>query len=118
MKAKKEINIQIGEHVKESREQAGLTQERFAEYLDVSTQYISDLERGVVGLSITTLKRLCETLNITSDQILFGTRHTNDIAVIAEKCRFLSIEQFQILSEIINKFMESINIEKAKINKL
>ena len=49
MREKKEINIRIGEQVKRVREQAGWTQEQLAEQVDVSPQYVSDLERGVVG---------------------------------------------------------------------
>ena len=114
MKEKKEINIQIGEQVKYAREQAKLTQEQLAEYIEVSPQYISDLERGVVGISITTLKRLCEMLHITSDQILFSEKPKNDISAITEKCRLLPKEQFNILSDIINKFIEAINIERQQ----
>ena len=85
-----------------------------AEYIEVSPQYISDLERGVVGISITTLKRLCEMLHITSDQILFSEKPKNDISAITEKCRLLPKEQFNILSDIINKFIEAINIERQQ----
>ena len=50
MREKKAINIEIGERVKAAREQADITQEQLAERIDVSTQYVSDLERGVVGI--------------------------------------------------------------------
>ena len=73
MRVKKEHNIQIGEQIKAAREQAKLTQEQLSERVDVSPQYISDLERGVVGISIPTLKRLCTILGVSSDQLLFGT---------------------------------------------
>lgn len=114
MREKKEINIQIGEQVKYAREQAKLTQEQLAEYIEVSPQYISDLERGVVGISIPTLKRLCEILHITSDQILFSEKPENDVSAITEKCKQLPKEQFDILSDIINKFIEAINIERQQ----
>lgn len=109
MREKKEINIQIGEQIRAAREQAKLTQEQFAERIDVSTQYVSDLERGVVGVSIATLKRVCLTLGISSDQILFGNRPDNDIDTIAEKCKRLSPKQFSILSDIIDKYIEAVN---------
>ena len=48
MREKKEINIEIGLQIKCAREQAKMTQEQLAELIDVSPQYISDLERGVV----------------------------------------------------------------------
>jgi transcriptional regulator with XRE-family HTH domain len=59
MREKKEINIQIGEQARIEREQAKLTQEMLAEKIEVSPQYISDLERGVVGIALPTLKKLC-----------------------------------------------------------
>ena len=49
-----------------------MTQEQLAERIDVSPQYISDLERVVVGTSLTTLKKVCTTLGVSSDRILFG----------------------------------------------
>ena len=98
MREKKEINIQIGEQVKKAREQASLTQEQLAEQIEVSPQYVSDLERGVVGISIPTLKKLCSVLYVTSDQILFADRPENDVTAITNKCGMLPKEQFDILS--------------------
>lgn len=43
MPQKKEINMQIGERIKEARLSAGATQERLAEKINVSVQYVSDL---------------------------------------------------------------------------
>ena len=109
MRVKKEINIQIGEQIKSAREQAKLTQEQFAERIDVSPQYVSDLERGVVGVSITTLKRICTVLCVSSDQILFGQKTENRAATIAEKCKSLSDKQYMILSDIVSKYVEAID---------
>lgn len=108
MRIKKEINIQIGEQIKSARERAKLTQEQFAERIDVSPQYVSDLERGVVGASIATLKSICTVLGVSSDQILFGSETENRAAAIAEKCKSLSEKQYMILSEIISKYVEAI----------
>lgn len=110
MREKKEINIQIGEQVRAAREQAKLTQEQFAERIEVSPQYISDLERGIVGISISTLKRLCLTLGISSDQILFANRPNNNVDAVAEKCKRLSPKQFSILSDIIDKYIEALEL--------
>lgn len=111
MRVKKEINVQIGEQIKLAREKAGLTQEQFAERVDVSPQYVSDLERGVVGVSIATLKRICTVLGISSDQILFGKQTENLAGAIAEKCKSLSAEQFLILGEIIEKYVQAVNMK-------
>ena len=62
---KKEENIQIGMRVKQAREAARLTQERLAELLDVTAQYISGVERGAVGLSIPILLELSSILLVS-----------------------------------------------------
>lgn len=111
MRAKKEINIQIGERVKAAREHASLTQEQLAEYIDVSPQYISDLERGVVGVSIPTLKKLCTTLNVSSDRILFDEKTEHRAAILAEKCSGLTDRQFSVFLEVLDSFRKAIATE-------
>lgn len=113
MREKKEINIEIGGQVKIAREEAKLTQEQLAERIDVSPQYISDLERGVVGISLATLRRLCVTLGISADQILFGkTRLEGDFSALERKCRDLSEEQYQLLLGMVDRFVAAIELER------
>ena len=108
MRQKKELNVQIGEQVRQARERAKLTQEQLSEKIDVSPQYISDLERGVVGISIATLRRLCAVAGTTSDQILFGAAKQDRIEVLANVCDGLTEKQFEILTEIILKYKEAV----------
>ena len=104
MRVKKQINIEIGEQIKYAREAAKYTQEQLAEHLDVSPQYVSDLERGVVGISISTLKRACIVLNVASDQILFGSN--SDIgSVFAHKCSNLTSKQIDLLLDICDSIV-------------
>ena len=65
-------NIAIGSRIKQIRKSAGLTQSVFAEKIDVSTQYISDLERGIVGASVQTIVKICDTLDVPADYVLRG----------------------------------------------
>ena len=110
LREKKETNVQIGARVREARERSKMTQEQLAEKLDCSPQFISDLERGVVGLSIPTLKGLCLALGISSDSILFDKTPERGYAALEEKCRSLSNEQFKRLLEIIEKFIEAVRL--------
>lgn len=112
---KKEINIQIGEQIRIAREQLKLTQEQLAELIEVSPQYISDLERGVVGISMPTFKRACIALGVSSDQILFGTVSENRNVAIEKRCRNLSDDDFIALLNIIGTF--SAAIENARTNR-
>lgn len=110
MREKKELNVQIGEQVRNARERARLTQEQLAELLDVSPQYISDLERGIVGISIATLKRLCVATNTQSDRILFGGINQDHMDVLGNMCEGLSDDQFQILLDVIKAFKKAIEM--------
>ena len=107
---KKELNTQIGLQVRAVRDKAGLTQEALAEKLDCTAQYISDLERGVTGISIPMLKMLCLKLGISSDSILFAAEPEHNLDAIADKCRALTDEQFGILLDIINKYIEALKL--------
>lgn len=110
MREKKEINIQIGEQVRIAREQAKMTQEVLAEKIEVSPQYISDLERGVVGIALPTLKKLCCVLGVASDQILFGTQSSDRGVTLSNACNTLTDEQFALLIEMINCYVKAVNI--------
>ena len=74
--SKKPLNVKIGARIKAAREQAHLTQEKLAEKVGVSVQYVSDLERGKVGASVSTVIRLSQTLQISCDYLLLGIDDT------------------------------------------
>ena len=108
MRNKKEINIQIGEQVRIARESKKLTQEALSERIDGSPQYISDLERGVVGISLPTLKRMCQILGVSRDQLLFGHQTADRAKLLANLCASLTDAQFDILVEMIHCYMKAV----------
>ena len=61
-----------------------------------------------MGISLSTLKKLCLTLGVSSDSILFGTGAETDLEALADRCRVLSKEQFSILTEIVEKYIEGV----------
>lgn len=107
VREKKELNVRIGNQIRIARESAGLTQDRFAELVSLATKNVSDIERGVVGISIGTLIRICETLSISSDSILFEEGTGNNAHSISERLSNLPPEQFEIACNIINKLFEA-----------
>ena len=110
MREKKEANVQIGQQVRKARESAHMTQEKLAEKLDCSPQYVSDLERGVVGVSIPMLKNLCLILGVSSDYILFAVESSDRLSALTDRCRVLTDEQFRLLVEIIGKYVEAVTL--------
>ena len=66
-----EINFEtIGRKIKEIRLSKGLTQENVADVADVNTSHISNIENFRVKISLTTLVKICNTLDTTVDYIL------------------------------------------------
>ena len=113
---KKELNALIGENIKAIREQIGYTQERFAELIDVSAQYISDVERGNVGISIVTLKEISEITSISSDSILKSKCNYNDVTLITEQLANVDGKYIGPLKIIVNKYLEAIAISQQDEN--
>ena len=106
MRERKEINVQVGCQIRKTREAAGLTQERFAELIGISPQNVSCVERGLAGVSLTVLRRMCEILRVSSDTLLMGDLGNNDVDVIAGRLRQLPPEQFRVVREVINRLLE------------
>ena len=67
---KNSLNVEIGKRVREQRVLMGYTREQFAEALDISERFATDIELGNRGMSFTTLINLCELLSVSSDYIL------------------------------------------------
>jgi transcriptional regulator with XRE-family HTH domain len=115
MKEKKNINIEIGGRIKKAREAAGLTQERFAELIQLGTKNVSAIERGVVGISLTTVQRICQVLSISSDMLFFDNiEMNNEVQVLTERLDHLSPEQFEIAKGILNKLFEAFTLDNKK----
>ena len=64
-------NLQIGEKIRKQRIKANLTQEKLAEYSDLSINFISKLERGQKKkISILKLNAICQALEISISELL------------------------------------------------
>lgn len=66
-KTEKELRKNIGRNIKLARSKTKYTQERLAEKLQLSSRYISQLERGIAFGSASTIVNLCKVLNIDSN---------------------------------------------------
>lgn len=119
MKEKKPFNVEVGQRVKQSRESAGLTQERFSELIGLGVKHISAIERGAVGVSLPTLKSICEILAIPADTLLFDPvnqdgQNIRDLEVrqITEKLSRLPEQEFQVVKEIMDKVLEAMALRQ------
>ena len=66
----KPSNVEIGSRIRVARESARMTREAFAERVDISAQFLTDIERGRMGASLETIIKICDVLGVTTDTIL------------------------------------------------
>jgi transcriptional regulator with XRE-family HTH domain len=110
-RSSKDVNIQIGDRCRSAREAAGYTQEKLAEMIDKSPQFISDYERGVSGISLSTIMQLCSVLSVSSDYILFG-RDSGSPVSLSERIGNLSDEERQLMEKQINLTIQAFHINR------
>lgn len=107
-----EQNQILGENIKRERERAGYTQERFSEIIDMTPNNLSAVERGVAGVSLKTLRRICEALKVSADDLLFGQREKSDGEYLAQKLERLDARQMRIVLEVLSALLEAFALKK------
>ena len=55
-------SIIVGQNVREIRKNLNLTQEEFAEKLNINAQFLSHIETGKAGISIDNAINICNTI--------------------------------------------------------
>ena len=63
----------LGERIKQQRMIKGVTQEKFAEYMNVSVGYVSQIERGITKISLERLVATARYLDVSVSYLLEGT---------------------------------------------
>ncbi len=66
----------MGQRLKYCRKNCHLTQEQVAEYLDVTSKHYSEVERGLVGLSVENLIKVSDLLSVSLDYLIKGADQT------------------------------------------
>ncbi len=101
----------IGQRIKNMRIKRKLTQENVAEKLNVSCQHISDIERGLNGMSVPALMEFCKVLDVDADYILFGTFTRGQGNPINDIISKMSPEQSIHAEEILMAYAKSCGIK-------
>lgn len=65
-------NAILGRNIKNIRKELNLTQEEFAEKLNLNPQFVSQFETGRVGISVENLINICKLANCSSIAIFNG----------------------------------------------
>ena len=81
-------SIIIGQNVREIRRSLNLTQEEFAEELNINAQFLSQIETGKTGISIDNAINICNTANCSSGKLFNTLVKTPD-----------NIEKYELLTD-------------------
>ncbi|MBO5953087.1 MAG: helix-turn-helix transcriptional regulator [Oscillospiraceae bacterium] len=112
MDVRKDLNVLVGANIKREREKAGFTQDQFSELLGIGSKSLSSIERGVVGVSLATLLRVCDILHISANVLLYEQTRENDVDNILLQLRRLRAEQFEIASDVMTNLFKAFSLEK------
>ena len=106
-------NAEIGERIKEIRLKRHMTQETLSEKAGVcNPQQISNIERGLSGMSVAKLKDLCTALDIDADYILFGVSTHNVESMLNKYIKEMTNEQASNLLEMVKAYAKTCGIEE------
>ncbi len=95
---------EIGLRIAQRRRELSLTQEKLAEMMDVSSQMISNLERGNKAIKIDNLIKLSCSLRVGTDYILTGKRP--EMVNLPEKMSQLSERDYKIVDALVDALIE------------
>lgn len=113
MSKNSQIHAVLGENVKTLRIQQGLTREMLSEMLDVSSRFLADVESGKVGVSLTTLKKLCLTLGISADHLLgLSEEDDDDRREINTRIMQIPNEYLPQFKQIVSAFSQTVHYLK------
>ena len=97
----------IGNRVKQARKAKRYTQAELAELINMSAKNVSQLERGMTGISVSTLISICKILDVSADYILFGIKSAEQNSTVNIMLSQLS-EQEQIYAEnLLSVYVEA-----------
>lgn len=101
--------LAMGDRIKEARKNKKLTQEQLAEQLDISVEFVGQIERGLKMPSMQVFVKLIETLNVSADYLLRDSVSTGQLFgdnAIGRKIEKLKPNQRIALEALIDTYIQ------------
>ena len=108
------LNVDIGKRLRKQRENLQMTREQLCELIDVSPQYLSQVERGAKGLSIEKLLVVCDGLGLSTEYVLRGVDTLTDISPVAAVLATLDAAHIPLAESILRSFFQGILVERTR----
>lgn len=97
-------NTILGQNIKDIRKSINLTQEDFAEQLNLNPQFISQVETGKVGISVDNLINICNIAKCSSVNLFKGLVNSPNII---DKYELLSERDKSVINQMINYLLNT-----------
>ena len=101
--------LTIGDRIKEARKNQGFTQEKLAEILGVSVEFVGQIERGQKLPGMQVFIKLIEVLNVSADYLLRDSISTGQLFgdnALGSKIKKLSCKERIALEALIDTYLE------------
>lgn len=102
----------IGQRIRKVRKARGLSQERLAEKVGISTTHMSHIETANTKMSLSTFAELASALEVRTDELLYDYRledRSASIAHITELLDDCTTQQVRIIEDTVKTLKESLN---------
>ena len=103
----------IGQRIRKIRKARGLSQEKLAEMISISTTHMSHIETANTKLSLAVFVDIAEALEVQSDMLLYDEPQENVTHALADIINVLkgcSAKQAHIIAEIVKATKQSLDI--------
>ncbi len=107
----------IGRRVRSVRIAKGMTQEKLAEYANISTVYMSHIETESAKPSLSVLVRIADALDVRVDSLLYDEPRggasiaVDEIAAVLDSC---DAAQMRIIADVVKATKQSLDAHMKK----
>lgn len=96
----------FGDRVRNERLKIGLSKEKFAELINRSENYVTELEKGNSSCSLHTLYQICTSLRISADELMFGKKEIQKEEYIKRDILFnilnkCNVDEISLITDIV-----------------
>lgn len=97
---REDVNKIIGNNIRFIRKNEKLSQEKFAEKVELSPQFVNDVERGIEGISLITAINICNIMKCSPDVLFANLINFDDYNNDMDNFTKLSDKNKEIISSI------------------
>ena len=98
--------VEIGQRLRNRRNELGLTREKMSELADIGSGYYGQLEVGTSQMSIDTLIKLSHSMHLPMEYILFGTGYEpGDVTPVVDLLGRCTPRELKLAEEVLKLFL-------------